>query len=284
MVINEFESWKSSGDWIELYSFEDIDISGWIIRDNADSAVKRIPDGTSIGPSTNQFFVVEVGNRLNRDNDIIKLLKQDDFTIIDQIKYGIVGEVCMPLENETVGRYPDSNSTVERFKIATRGFTNNDSEFDSCPTPSPIPTVTATMTPTLTLTPTPKPTVTIKPTSTPKPTYTQTPTVTQKPTASPVKVRNSTPTRTILNGEDVLSDESISKDGTGFEMGIKNMLADSITSGDKEELTPRVLADKTGKKFPLIAGLLIIAGTIFLGISFYPIIKSIKKSYNSRNE
>ncbi len=267
VVINEFESWKTSGDWIEIYAVENTDISGWIIRDSAESIVKTIPSSVIIGPSTSPYYIIEVGNRLNKESDIIKLLKQDDTTIVDQIAYGSEHEVCAPNENESIGRYPDSNTTVERFKVATKGLTNGNAELYPCPSPTPLPTNTPI--------PTAIPTATPKPSSTPKPTETIKLTATTKPTSSikpsntliPIITNTNIPLAVDKNDE-VLAAET-SQVATPYQINSKTNFLDQKLEN---------------KNPPIVAIVFVIMGIIFIAISVYPILVKIKKRYNSKDD
>ena len=147
VVINEFGSYETSGDWVELYAYEDTEISGWIIRDTT-SIVETISTGVTIGPSSSSYYVVEVGNRLNRNGDVIKLLKADDSTLVNEIVYGDAGGVCSPESGQSAGRYPDANSTIERFSSPTKGSSNDAATLAPCSTPTTEPTVTETPAPT----------------------------------------------------------------------------------------------------------------------------------------
>ena len=171
VVINEMSTFTPSNDWVELYAYEDIDISGWILRDLANSVLETIPANTVIGPnSTSKFYVAEVGNRLNIDGDDIRLYKNDETTQVDRIAYGDKGGVCAPDdENQSIGRV-DNGNTVERFVSHTKNASNEGVSLNSCPTPSPSPTEApkiATSTPTPS--PSPKPSVTAKQTKSPSP-------------------------------------------------------------------------------------------------------------------
>ena len=170
VVINEFESFTSD-DWVEIYSFEDTDISGWIIQDSK-SNVATVSAGTKIGPSTNPYYVFGAGNRLNKDGDTIKLLRQD-LTLVDSLSYGGQGQVCAPGEGQSVGRYPDANNTIERFSAPSKGLSNNQTTILPCPVPTQEPVATATQAPTNT----PSPVLTLRPTATRTPTKTVTPSV-----------------------------------------------------------------------------------------------------------
>lgn len=143
VVINELST-ATSSDWIELYSPDDLDISNWIIRDEATTIVATLPPSTSIGPSTSEFLVIEAGNRFNNSGDTIKLLQPDDSTLIDQITYGNSGGVCKPSDSGSIGRYPDANSTIERFSEHTKNTSNGSATLDPCVVPTEVPTNTPT--------------------------------------------------------------------------------------------------------------------------------------------
>lgn len=165
--INEFSSYESSGDWVELYAEEKTDLSNWIIRDSATSIVKTIENGTWIG-SSSAYLVVETSNRLNKGGDIIKLLKSDDSTVVDQVSYGDDADVCAPNLNESSGRKPNGDNNLVRFSSQTKG-SSNASEENSCPVP-PSPTPTPTPSPTPTPTPSPSSSFKLSASPSPKPT------------------------------------------------------------------------------------------------------------------
>jgi hypothetical protein len=144
--INEFSS-ETSADWVELYSTEDVDISGWILRDTANSRIETIPKGTKIGPATNKFFVIGAGNRLNKDEDSIKLYREDDSTAVDQISYGPNEDLCAPEAGQTAGRQPDGTDKITRFIAATE-WQANPAEEIACPSPSPSPSPNPSASPT----------------------------------------------------------------------------------------------------------------------------------------
>ncbi len=187
VIINEIYSWESSGDWIELYAYEDTDISGWVVRDLASTPIKIIPNGTIVGPGYSMFFVIEAGNRLNKDGDVVKLFKGDDTILVDEISYGESGGVCAPGQGQSVGRYPDANSTIERFSEASKNESNNNSVLAPCPTPTTAPSNT------------PVPTATLRPTYTPtpsaNPTKVSTPTLAKTPTPTPIPTKTPNPTQ-----------------------------------------------------------------------------------------
>lgn len=251
MVINEISSWDSTGDWIELYALENTDISGWILRDNANKPIKTVPGGTIIGPSTNSFYVIEAGNRLNKDSDFIKLLRSDDATVVDSIIYGESGSPCAPGQGESIGRYPDANSVIDRFSAVTKNSSNNLGTLLSCPTPTFEPTNS------------PAPTATSKPTDAPtlKPTYTPKPT--SKTEVKAAKTDGTESSEFLSQNEE---DQNL--------LGLRYTNTPTFFSP-----TPQIKGDATNN-FPYTAGLLIVLGLVFLGGSFFAFLRNKKKSYD----
>jgi len=235
VVINEISSYESSGDWVEIYSPEEIDISGWILRDSASSIVKTIPENTIIKPDESKFFIVEAGKRLNKDKDTIRLLKEDDATEVDKISYGPSNEICAPESGQSIGRKPDGESWT-RFSSSTKNSENIAPE-------NPCPTPTLTPTPTPTSTPTPTPTSTSTPTATPIPT--QTPVIkTKKASPKPIKIPTPTPTQKPKEEKNISSNKILAA-------------KDEQNTPPPEPQSPRV--------FPLVlifAGLICIAGAL----------------------
>lgn len=152
VFINEFSS-STSDDWVELFSSEDIDISGWILRDTASSKVKTVPTATTIGPSSSKYYLLDAGNRLNSDTDVVNLYLPDDSTLVDKVAYGDSGNICAATGSQTVGRKPDGGS-VTRFLISSKGQENNQAE-ELCSVPTETITTTESPTETPTSTPTP---------------------------------------------------------------------------------------------------------------------------------
>jgi len=255
VVINEFSS-STSDDWIELFAYENTDISGWILDDDGTATdMKEIPSDIIIGPSSNQFYVVEVSNRLNNGGDILILLKPDR-SEVDRISYGDKGGVCTPSELGSIGRYPDANSTIERFKTAlSKGSSNNTSELDPCPTPTPEPTDSPTPTTKPTNTPTSKPTSTSVPTSKPKATSTVAPTISEEDSQE--------------TGEGQTL--KVGSNGINEVLGIKDV-------GKKES---KAADEEVEKKFPFFALIPILLGVGLIGSSFYYFLRQRKKEYNS---
>jgi len=248
-VINEFSS-NTSADWIELFSMDDIDISGWILDDfNTSTNMATIPSGTFIGPSTSLFYIVEVSSRLNKSGDEISLFDSIG-NLIDKVTYGDKGGPCLPTDAGSIGRYPDANSTIDRFLFSTKGSTNGAGSLDPCPTPISEPTSQPTTEPTQNAVSTPSPSSTPASTKTPTPK----PTSTIKPTISPKPSQSQ---------GDVLS--------------IREGLEDSST-------TESEVVKEEKKKFPLASIFFILGGGVFSGLAGYSFLKGKKKDYTGKGK
>ena len=165
VVINEFApNPENPPDWVELFNLtdEDINLDGWILRDEATSNMAEIKEATI---SAKGFYIVEVGSRLNKSKDTI-FLQNDQGQVVDEYSYHE-----NPGEGISLGRMPDGGDWG-LCQTVTQGNAN----ICVLPTSTPIPTSTPTPTPTKAPTNTP----TDKPTSVP--TSTSTPTL--KPTAT----------------------------------------------------------------------------------------------------
>ncbi|MBI4153566.1 lamin tail domain-containing protein [Candidatus Woesebacteria bacterium] len=245
VLINEFSP-NTSSDWIELYSADDVDISGWVLDDyDTSTNMATIPDGVSIGPSFSNYYVTEVSTRLNKDGDEISLFDSKN-NLKDKTSYGNKGGPCLSSDTGSIGRYPDGNSTIDRFSLSTKGETNDVGQLDPCPTPTPTPT------PTLSPTPSPTSSSTVTPTPIPIPSQTK------SPTASPIKTPSPTPTKTPTFAPEENSSE-------------KPTFSPSPTS----ETT--VLGENISKEKNILPYVLIIAGIVCLGFGGYFL-------YNRRSE
>lgn len=190
VVINEFLPNPSSGeDWLELYSPVDVDISGWILDDEATSDMATIPQGTIVGPSSNVYYTVDVGNRLNQSEDTVSLYTPSKSSLIDSYNYK-----SNPGTDVSYGRTPDGESWGHCQP--TKGNSNTGCYI---PTPTPQPTSTPTSAPSPTKTPTPVPTKTGTPT--PK----VTPKVTSKPSVSPSPMSSPESTGLVLGESQAIS-------------------------------------------------------------------------------
>ena len=120
VVINEVESKNSNGgvDWIELANptDADIDVSGIVIKDNDDTHVYTIPEGTMI--SANGFLVIDdtaLGYGLGGE-DAVRLYEGEM----------VIGNVSWTEHaNPTLGLYPDvKGKEYKNTKEATPGAIN----------------------------------------------------------------------------------------------------------------------------------------------------------------
>lgn len=253
--INEFDSWETSGDWIEFYSTEDVDISGWILKDTT-STVKTITAGSLIGPSSSEFFIVEVGKRLNQAGDIIELYQEDGTTLVNQMKYGDEGGVCAPLSGQTAGRLPDGSDNVTRFASATKGTSNTASEA-SCPSPIPSPSPTPS--------PTTSPESESEPDPTPSPSPSPTPVVVVSPKVSPKTSTKKPVTTSLFDSHD--SEEMLLSTEGGEILG--------STEGEEASESGK---EKSPYLIPIILGILGLGLIVGTGVVFYK-----QRGYNGKH-
>ncbi len=190
LYVNEFSSFTSDDDWIELHNTEpnSILLENYCIQDDS-STNKLLLEGTI---ATGEFILFNWTNKLNKSDDVIKLFFNCDESQppIDQVTYGkSEKDVVAPSEGQTAGRKTDGGEEWTIFAEASAGKPNTT---PLAPTETPIPT--NTLAPTRTPTPTKTPT----PTPTPKtPIPTKVPAHTKTPT--PIKlVSTFRPTITIL--------------------------------------------------------------------------------------
>lgn len=178
LYINEFSS-NGSSDWVEIYNSDSssIDLTQYRLRDS--TASNKVDLTGSV--DGNGFASFEFGDDLNNGGDTIKLVLKSDDSVINQVVYGVPGDVSAPASGQTAGRSPDGTSNWVILASASKGSTNNSSA--TVPTP--------TLTPTEAPTPTKTPTLTKAPTSVPTPTSTKTPTPTKSSSATPTKSANS---------------------------------------------------------------------------------------------
>lgn len=240
--INEFSS-STSPDWVELYAYEETDISGWKIDDDATSSVMHtVSDGTVLAKG--EFYIVDVSNRLNNTGDIISLYTKEDI-LIESINYGVKGGVCTPSDSESVGKV-DNGNTLERFFTPSKGSTNLGATLNTCPTPTPEPT--------------PSPSPTPKPTKTPEPS--KAPTATLSPTVKAAATKEPT-----LKPTSKKLDEDEEDETQKLILGLREELENSPSP------EPEVKGD-TKRKFPWYSLLFIIPGAGFIG---YPVFTFVKK-------
>src|SRR3990170_2092129 len=240
VVINELGV-LDSPDWIEIYNFEQqpIDLSLFKIKD--DKGNELTLSGILARGGFKSF---DWSNRLNNAGDIVWLVKVLDGSIIEELKYGEKGGVCVPSNvNGSIGKLTDGASgseRLERFSANSKEASNSNGAIDPCPTPTPEPTEKPTPTIKPTNTPTPKPENTKVPTSTPKPQSTKNP----SPTSS------STLSNDSENGTNSLRDETSST---------QQVLSEKDVNGEESK--------ENVKKFPLFAIILVVTGIGMTGCS-----------------
>ena len=232
IVINEFLPNPASGnDWVELYNptSSSVDIGNWYLRDEANSHIADFSISTSI--ATGSHLAIDVGSRLNKDNDTVTLYNNVNETI-DSRAYS-----QNPGDNISIGRYSDG-SAWSNLQNPTNGSSN--SSGNPVPTSTPTPTPTSSLTATTTL----KPTNTPAPTSTPKPTTVPSATPTVKPSIN-------------LADSDSGGSSSDNGDLPEIDLAINDAMNPSPTN------QPEVLgADSAKTSKPSLPLILIITGTI----------------------
>jgi hypothetical protein len=255
VLINEFSSWGTSHDWVELFNIGDspVDLSQYIIRDSTQT--NKINLSGEIAPRG--FATFDFSNRLNRSDDEIMLLELEDAKeiSIDTVFYGGEGQVCAPGDGETVGRVTDGGNILERFSVGTRNTSNNSSTLDPCPAPTKteIPTSKPTVTPTFLAEFTP--TIGYSPSPVSRRLITQ---------VEPSTVAVISKSSSGANTESVLSSANAASEGIGVE--------ESVTvDGDKD----RNFITLITRYF--LPSILTIVGMIFVIYAFYLVTKRRKK-------
>lgn len=121
--INEIESnGGTPGDWIELHNTGNatVNISGYVFKDNDDSRLYTIPNGTSIPP--NGYFVLEeaaVGFGLDA-SDMVRIFMPGGAILLDS-------HTWFTHATTTLARCPNSTGNFVQSVVATKGAAN------SCP-------------------------------------------------------------------------------------------------------------------------------------------------------
>jgi hypothetical protein len=250
VVINEIHP---SEEWVELFNITstEINLSGYELSMGSES--QKLIFSSSDVISANGFSVFQKdvypawsSNWLNNEGDSVLLKKPDNST--ETISYGSSGEVCVPGDGKSVGRYPDSNATIERLGVPTKGSSNRFDQATSCNPSTPTPTPTSASTPT----PTPAPTATPKP----------------SPTKSPSPKASSTPNSTprLANDSQNTNNDSI--------LGLREGLSTS-PSPDAQILTKN-------RPFPVLALVLVVVGIFLIGFVGITFLKKRKSEYTGR--
>lgn len=254
-IINELYTPTTNDDWVELFNNDtvSVDLSGFRLQDKAGNT-KTFSGVLEPG----DFFVVGWSNRLNKDGDVVELIKISDESQVDEISYGTEGGVCAPSTGQSIGRV-DNGNTIERFEAPTKEASNVSASLDPCPTPTPEPT------------PTPTP----EPTSTP----TQSPDTSASPTvlAKSTEKSSNTPKSATKNLSRRLGGSG-SERGPLEEFGVMGASEEFGIEDDEEEID----AEQGG--FPWLAAVFILVGVSFIGYAGYPFLKSLLKKYNLRDQ
>ena len=179
IYINEFSSYTTDNDWVELYNSDSnsVELAKYCLRD--DSKTNKLQLSGSIAGQ--DFLVFNWNDKLNRSGDSIRLFLNCDESQPpeDQIIYGKGKDITAPGDGQAAGRTPDGGDKWSIFSEQTAGKPNTEPPVPTTtPTPTDIPTPTRTPTPTHTPTPTKAPTPTKIPTpvkSVPTPVSSNTP-------------------------------------------------------------------------------------------------------------
>lgn len=244
VVINEFQVKPSQ--WIELFNKGDnsIDISNWIIDDNG--GVEKYTISSSVALQSKRCISFQSGNfHWNTATaDDIRLFSSQN-NLIEEYHYATA-----PAENVSVGRLVDGEGELTVLSSVSRDKLNATAE--TClatPSPTPIPTSAPTATPTSTPAPTP------------------TPTPTKIPTSKPIAI-----TTTSTPADRVSTPNSESQ-----VLAAREELKPTSTPTSKFEKTD------SEKKFPVVAGILIVAGVVFVSLATLPFIRMRLKGYNEKH-
>jgi hypothetical protein len=274
LIINEINTY-SSNDWVEIYNYcpESIDLTGLLIRDT--SKTNKVNLSGVI--TSNSFLTFDFSDSLNKTGDTVRLVKVIDNQEQDlnTISYGGTNEVCAPLTiEESLGRYPDANSTVERLATSSKASSNNESSLKPCPSPTPLATATNT--------PTAKPILTPTPSKTPTHTVTNTPKPTNVPTMPIAAISNKLlGESSITNSMNEGLEESINSDllAASNESTLNSSLSSIITA----IISPVIQIDnKKVSSSNFIAIGIIILGLIFLVLGgAFKLLKSKKRVYTN---
>jgi hypothetical protein len=261
VVINEFSSSTDNGDWIELFAYEDVDLTYYRLThlktDGSEGDI-NIPAPTNLGPNSvnGQYKVINLNNYLGNDGDRVRLYKIGDSQPKSDIVYGDQGGVCIPTTAGSIARIPDGGNTIDGLLLSTKGYTNGEVITYPCPSPAPVPTNTPTNTPAPTSTPTNTPTPTNSPSSTP--------TSTPKPSLTPTKKPTPTPKDYTSENQELSADVSQFRYDSSDEAkeNAKDVLG--VSDEEKENVSP-------------FAYVLLGLGIIFVGVSIFLYIKNKKQ-------
>lgn len=125
VVINEFSSFSST-DWVELYNTTNTSVSlnGWKLEDSSPTNAKIADLSGSL--AAHGFSKVDVGDRLNKDGDVITLVH--DIHHQTSVAYGTATNpvVVAPDDGQSAARVPDGSNWQVTY-TPTPGVTNSPS-------------------------------------------------------------------------------------------------------------------------------------------------------------
>ena len=126
IVVNEVETSDGEpGDWIELYNLEstEVDLSGWVVRDNDDAHVSVLPEGSVI--PAGGFFVVEeaqLGYGLGKA-DSARIYLPGGHILVDEYSWtAVLDDSHSPT---TFGRCADGTGDWQITTTPTKGAAND---------------------------------------------------------------------------------------------------------------------------------------------------------------
>lgn len=240
VVINEVSP-ASDPEWVEIYnnSSDSASLKNYSLNFGSDTQNKFFCDAENI--NGNAYKIISLSSHWLADSgDTVTLKNGDD--AVDSIAYGSGHVLKSPISTGSISRLPDGTSN---WILLTASTQQGDIVSFDCPTPTPTETPHPTQTPTLTLTPVPTPT------------RTPTPVPTRIPTPTPTKIPN--PTK---SPEENLSTAS------GNVLGLGDTFSNPISSP----------ASNVMNKSTIFAFGLMGTGAIFIGLSVYLGIRSVKNS------
>lgn len=241
VVINEISP-SSDTEWVELYN-----------KGGAPQSLQGFSIFFGDSPTTTQKYqfcnddqISGAGYKLISltahylNNSGDTVILKNTDGVVDSTSYGTGKIVGVPSSTQSITRQPDGG---DNWVITDTPFPLGDVASFNCPTSTPTPTPTSTPTPTPTLSPSPTPTVIPLPTKTPSPTF--------------LKVQNPSPTNS-----------------SSQVLAAREELKPSVSLSEKPGIT------KTQTKFPIIAGILIVGGIVFVGLAIFPFLRERLKAYN----
>ena len=254
-VLNNPKGEESGAEWVELFNRDSSPepLNGCVLfLDDSATSQKVIFDNEDF---VEKYKVISWDKSwLNNNGDQIRLECEDQ---VESVSYGDSegSSLEAPKDGITFGRNPDGIGDFVILASATLGEPNS-----APPTFTPAPTDTLI--------------------STPKPTKTPAPSTTVRFTNTPTLVRVVTKTTFEDGGE--------GKEVLGINEGEQKLLETREGKVEKEEVKVAGVSEKPSqendnKKVPIAALLTLILGLIVLGVSVYPVIKSLILRYNFRN-